>query len=115
MVQLAVERVSMGARSRLQTPLLISVMYLPLEASPILIATFLGSPTSSPNKMVDGSSNSSSNGDWLLVFQGAAHCPKRIRNAESMKEGLRRRLILEAHAAQVTIKDAGIDSVYKQF
>lgn len=32
-----------------------------------------------------------------------------------MQEGLRLQLILDVYTAQVTIKDAGMDSFYKQF
>lgn len=51
-----------------KTPLIGSMIYLPLESTPISTAALSRSPTRFPNKIVAGSSNISSTGDWLIAF-----------------------------------------------
>lgn len=98
-----------------RAPLLVSLIYLPLAGSPILIATLSESPSSFTNKMVAGPSNISSSEDWLLTFQRRCSLRKKSKKGRVNEGGLRLQLILDVYAAQVTIKDAGMDSFYKQF
>lgn len=86
------------------------MIYVSLESSSISTIALLGSPASFPNKIAAGPQYIQ---HWGLASEWAAHYFKRVRNTDLKKAGLRLQLILDVYAAQVTIRDAGMDLFYK--
>lgn len=87
-----------------------SMIYVSLESSFISNVALLGSPASFPDKIVAGPQYIQ---HWGLASEGAPRYLKRVRNTDLMEAGLRLQLILDVYAAQVTIRDVGMDLFYK--
>lgn len=87
------------------------MIYISLESSSISTVALLGSPASFPNKIVADPQYIQ---HWGLASEGAVHYFKKSKKYSFlMKAGLRPQLILDVCAAQVTIRDAGMDLFYK--
>lgn len=79
----------MGARSSLQNPTSCLSDLPSLAGSPILIAALSEGPSSFPNKIVAGSSNISSNEDWLPAFQRRCSLLKKSKKGRVNEGGVK--------------------------